>query len=66
MLAVDDDEREMPVELRVGPGDRVDEVALVVALDEMGDDLGVGLRAERVALLDQRVPAARGSSRRSR
>ena len=44
-----------PVELRVGPGDRVGEVALVVALDQMGDDLGVGLRAERVALVDQRV-----------
>ncbi len=31
MLAVDDDEGEMALELRVGPGDRVGEVALVVS-----------------------------------
>ena len=48
MVAVDDDEGEVPLELAERAADRLDEVALVVALDEMDDGLGVGLGRERV------------------
>ena len=50
MVAMVDDEREMPLELWYAAG-RLDEVALVVALDEVGDRLGVRLRRQRVAVL---------------
>ena len=55
MVVVDDDEREMPFELAVRAPDRLGEVALVVALDQMRDGLGVGLGSERVAVGQQAV-----------
>jgi hypothetical protein len=55
VVVVDDDEREVALELAVRLVHGVDEVALVVLLDEMHDDLGVGLRRERVPVGDQRV-----------
>ena len=45
MVAVDDDEGEVALELGVGRAHGLGEVALVVALDEVRDDLGVGLGA---------------------
>ena len=54
VLAVEDDESEVPFQLGVGGAHRRDEVPLVVPLDEVGDDLRVGLGRERVALLDER------------
>jgi hypothetical protein len=55
MLAMDDHEGEVTLELPVDLGDRVCEVAFVVALDEVRDDLGIGLRTEGVALFQERV-----------
>src|SRR5581483_9362850 len=45
---VDDDEREVPLEVRVRTLDGLDEVAVVRALDQVRDDLRVGLGAELV------------------
>ena len=45
MVVVDDDEGEVPLELGEREANGLDEVALVVALDEMRDGLGVRLRA---------------------
>ena len=50
MVVVDDDEREVALELGVRGAHGRDEIAVVVALDEVRDDLGVGLGAELVAL----------------
>ena len=50
VVVVDGDEREVALELRVRGAHRVDEVALVVALDQVDDDLGVRLGAEAVAV----------------
>jgi hypothetical protein len=50
LVAVDDDEREMALELFVRLLHRLDEIAVVVALDQVNDDLGVGLGVERVPL----------------
>ena len=47
LVAMDHDEREVPLELAKRP-DSFDEVALVVALDEVDDGLGVGLGGEGV------------------
>ncbi len=49
MLAVDDDEREVTLELGEREPNRLDEIAVVVALDQVGDGLGVRLRSEGVA-----------------
>ena len=54
MVAVDRNESEVAVELRVRRAHRLDEVARVASLDEVGDHLGVGLRGEPRALGDQR------------
>ena len=54
VLAVEDDEREVPLQLGVGGAHRGDEIALVVPLDEVRDHLGVGLGRELVALLEER------------
>ena len=54
VLAVEDDEGEVPLQLGVGGAHSRDEVALVVPLDEVGDHLGVGLGRELVALLEER------------
>jgi hypothetical protein len=51
MVAVNDDEREMALQLRVRLAHGLDEVACVVPLDEVNDDFGVGLRGKRVAVL---------------
>ena len=48
MIAVDDDEREVPFELGVGGAHCGDEIAVVVLLDEVRHGLGVGLRGEDV------------------
>ena len=53
MVVVDDDEGEVPFELGEREPHGLDEIALVVALDEVRDGLGVGLGGERVALRAQ-------------
>ena len=50
VVAVHGGERVVAPELAECVADRVGEVAVVVALDQVGDDLGVGLGAEPVAL----------------
>ena len=50
MVAVDDDEREVALELLVGLDDGVGEIALVVCLDQVRNRLGVSLGAEGVTL----------------
>ena len=50
---MDDDEREVALELGEGATDRFDEIAVVVPLDEMGHGLGICLGGEAVALLAQ-------------
>src|SRR5207237_1195183 len=54
MVVVDDDEGEMALELAVGGRNGLRQVARVVPLHEVDDDLRVGLRAEDVALGDER------------
>jgi hypothetical protein len=56
MVAVDDDEREVALELRECLAHGLDEVALVVPLDEVGDRLGIRLGAVRVAVLGEARP----------
>ena len=53
MLAVEDDEREMPLEFGVRRAHRRDEVAFVVTLHEVRDHLGVRLGRELVPILEQ-------------
>jgi hypothetical protein len=53
VVVVDDDEGEVALQLVVRASDRLGEVAVVVALDQVDDGLGVGLRAEGVAFCDQ-------------
>ena len=53
MVVMDDDEGEVALELREREAHGLDEVALVVALDEMRDGLGVRLGAEGVPLGDE-------------
>ena len=55
VIVMDDDEREMALEAQVGVADRLDEVARVGVLDQMRDDLGVGLGGESVPGCDQLV-----------
>ena len=50
MVVVDDDEREVALELVEGRAHGLDEVAVVVLLDEVRDRLGVGLGGEVVAV----------------
>ena len=45
MVAVDDDEREVAFELLVGGADGRGQIAVVVLLEEVDDDLGVRLGA---------------------
>ena len=45
MVVVDDDEREVPLEPRVDGAHGLDEVAVVGVLEQVRDDLGVGLGA---------------------
>ena len=49
MIVVDDDEGEVPLELFVGRAHGFQQVAVVVALDQVDHDLGIGLGPERVA-----------------
>jgi len=56
VVSVDDDEGEVPLELGVRLAHSIDEVAVVMALDEMRDDLGVGLGREGVPVVEQRLP----------
>ena len=53
VVGVHGDERVMTAELGEGGAHRLGQVALVVALDQVGDDLGVGLGAELVPLGDE-------------
>ena len=55
MVVMDDDESEVALELAVRAPHRFREVALVVALDQMGHRLGVRLGHERVAVGEQAV-----------
>ena len=55
MVAVDDNEGEVPFELSIGSADGIDEVAFVVALHEMHDHFGVGLGRELVPIRLQRA-----------
>ena len=66
MVVVDRDEGEVPFELVERLPDGFHEIALVVALDQVGDGLGVRLGRELVALVLEAAASARGSSRRSR
>ena len=50
MVVMDHDEREVALELVEREPHGLDEVAFVVALDEVRDRLGVGLGRERVAV----------------
>ena len=50
MIGVNGDEREVALHLPVRLADSLDEVAVVVALDQVGNGLGVGLGGKRVTL----------------
>ena len=50
VIVMDDDEREVSLEVVEREPDGLDEIALVVPLDQMGDGLRVGLGRERVAV----------------
>ena len=66
MVVVDGDDREVALELRIDAHERLGEVAVVLALEQVHDHLGVRLRAERRAPLPAAAPSARGSSPRCR
>ena len=53
VIVVDDDECEVSFDVGVRGADGLDQIAVVVALDQVHDDLGVCLGAERVAVRDQ-------------
>ena len=53
VVVMDDDEREVALELVEREPHRLDEIAFVVALDEVRDGLGVGLGGERVPVGDE-------------
>ena len=53
MVAMDDDEGEVALETLVGDSDSFDEIALIGVLDQVRDDFGVRLRAERVPCREQ-------------
>src|SRR5256885_13418035 len=55
MVVMDDDESEMAFELLVRRNDSFGQVAAVVPLDEVGNDLSVVLRAKAVALGLERI-----------
>jgi len=63
VVAVNHDEGEVPLDLAIGAAHRLDQVALVVALDQMGNGLGVGLGIEVVGPPRSVRRAIRGSSR---
>ena len=66
LVGVHGDEGVVAAQLGEGGAHGGGEVAVVVALDQVGDDLGVGLGAEVVALGLELARAARRGSRRSR
>ena len=53
MVAMDDHERVVPFELGVGATNCGDEIAVVVALDEVHNALGVGLGRQNMAIVEQ-------------
>ena len=55
MVVVDRDDREVALELRVDARERLREVAVVLLLEQVDDDFGVGLGRERVAGGDELV-----------
>ena len=59
VIAVHRNERVMAAQVAEGPADRLGQVAVVVALDQVGDDLGVGLRGELMPLGLQLAPQLR-------
>ena len=56
VVVVHGDEGVVPAQIAEGLAHRLGQVALVVALDQVGDDLGVGLGGEVVALVAQLAP----------
>ena len=56
LVVVDRDDREVPFELRVDAAERLREIAVVLLLEQVDDDLGVGLGRERVTALGQLRP----------
>ena len=58
MVVVDHDEGEVALELVEREPHGLDQVALVVALDEMRDRLRVRLRRERVAVRERGSPSS--------
>ena len=66
MVGVHGDERVVAAQVGEGAAHRLGQVAVVVALDQVGDDLGVGLGAERWPVGLELARAARRGSRRSR
>jgi hypothetical protein len=54
MVAVDDDEREVALELLVHGAHGRREIPIVVSLEEVDDDLGVRLGGELVPVLSRR------------
>ena len=53
LVMVDGDDREVTLELRVDARERLRKIAVVRLLEEMDDDLGVGLGGERVTALGE-------------
>ena len=53
MVVMDDDECEVALELVERAAHGLDEIAFVMALDEVRDGLGVGLGGERVSVVDE-------------
>ena len=63
LVVVDRDDREMALEQRIDARERLREVALVLLLEQVDDNLGVGLGRQRVAARGEVLGAARRSSR---
>ena len=66
VLDVHRDERVVAAQIGERSANGGRQIALVVALDQVGDDLGVGLGCEDVALVAEARGAARSGSRRCR
>src|SRR5207248_9093630 len=49
MIVMHRHDREVPLEVRVYTANRLEEIAFVLAFDQMRHDLGIGLRRERMA-----------------
>jgi hypothetical protein len=63
LVAAEHRDRIGAAQARHGALHRLEQVAFVQAVDQVGDDLGVGLARERIVLRAQGRPAARRGSR---